>query len=45
MFNILDAREALSVTERVALVARVRKLACAAAAIYLDREAAQEAPA
>jgi glycyl-tRNA synthetase alpha chain len=39
LFNILDARGAISVTERVALIARVRKLACQVAAIYLDRQA------
>jgi len=39
LFNILDARGAISVTERVALIARVRKLACDAARIYLDRKA------
>lgn len=39
LFNILDARGAISVTERVALIARVRKLACDVAAIYLDRQA------
>jgi glycyl-tRNA synthetase alpha chain len=38
LFNILDARGAISVTERVALIARVRKLACEVAAIYLDRQ-------
>jgi len=38
LFNILDARGAISVTERVALIARVRKLACSVAAIYLDRQ-------
>ena len=37
LFNILDARGAISVTERVALMARVRKLACQVAAIYLQR--------
>jgi glycyl-tRNA synthetase alpha chain len=37
LFNILDARGAISVTERVALIARVRKLACEIASIYLDR--------
>jgi glycyl-tRNA synthetase alpha chain len=37
VFNILDARAAISVTERVALIARVRKLACEAAGAYLDR--------
>jgi glycyl-tRNA synthetase alpha chain len=39
LFNILDARGAISVTERAALIARVRKLACEVAAIYLDRQA------
>jgi glycyl-tRNA synthetase alpha chain len=38
LFNILDARGAISVTERVALIARVRRLACQVAAIYLDRQ-------
>ena len=45
LFNILDARGAISVTERVALIARVRKLACEVAAIYLDRQAAAEVTA
>ncbi len=40
LFNILDARGAISVTERVALIARVRDLACRVAAIYLERRAA-----
>lgn len=38
LFNILDARGAISVTERVALVGRIRKLACAVADVYLKRE-------
>lgn len=38
LFNILDARGAVSVTERVALISRVRKLACRAAAIDVDRK-------
>jgi glycyl-tRNA synthetase alpha chain len=38
LFNILDARRAISVTERVALIGRVRKLACDVAAIYIERE-------
>ena len=37
LFNILDARGAISVTERVALIGRVRRLACDVARIYLDR--------
>ncbi|MGA2987144.1 MAG: glycine--tRNA ligase subunit alpha [Terriglobia bacterium] len=45
LFNILDARGAISVTERVALIARVRKLACEVAAICLDRQPAAEVPA
>jgi len=39
LFNILDARGAISVTERVALIGRVRKLACEVAAIHLGRQA------
>ena len=42
LFNILDARGAISVTERVALIARVRRMACRIAAIYLDRLPAAE---
>jgi len=45
LFNILDARGAISVTERVALIARVRKLACEVARIYLDRQLSTEVPA
>jgi len=37
LFNILDARGAISVTERVALIARVRKMACQVAEIYVGR--------
>lgn len=40
LFNILDARGAVSVTERVALIGRVRKLACRTAAIDVDRKTA-----
>jgi glycyl-tRNA synthetase alpha chain len=36
-FNVLDARGAVSVTERVALMKRVRDLACGCAAAYLAR--------
>ncbi len=42
LFNILDARGAISVTERVGLIARVRKLACEVAALYLDQQAPAE---
>ncbi len=38
LFNILDARGAISVTERVALIGRVRKLACEVAAVHLGRQ-------
>jgi glycyl-tRNA synthetase alpha chain len=34
LFNILDARGAISVTERVALIGRIRKMACDVASIY-----------
>jgi glycyl-tRNA synthetase alpha chain len=37
LFNILDARGAISVTERVALIARIRKMACRVAQIYVKR--------
>jgi glycyl-tRNA synthetase alpha chain len=37
LFNILDARGAISVTERVALISRIRKMACQVAQIYVDR--------
>jgi glycyl-tRNA synthetase alpha chain len=48
-FNILDARGAISVTERVGVIARVRALAVGIAKAYLDQqsgqaEAAAEAP-
>ena len=40
MFNVLDARGAVSVTERTAYIARVRALARRCAESYLaDREA------
>lgn len=37
LFNILDARGAISVTERVALIARIRKMTCQVARIYVER--------
>jgi tetrameric-type glycyl-tRNA synthetase alpha subunit len=37
LFNILDARGAISVTERVALIARIRKMACQVAEVYVGR--------
>ncbi len=41
-FNVLDARGAISVSERVGLIRRVRNLACQIAAGYLD--ASQSGP-
>ena len=37
LFNLLDARGALSVTERAAVIGRVRTLACGVAAAYLEQ--------
>ncbi len=37
LFNLLDARGALSVTERVAVIGRVRAMACGVAAAYLEQ--------
>ncbi|HVQ34423.1 MAG TPA: glycine--tRNA ligase subunit alpha [Candidatus Bathyarchaeia archaeon] len=37
LFNVLDARGAISVTERAAFIQRIRKLACAVAAAHLER--------
>lgn len=37
LFNILDARGAISVTERVALIARIRKIATEVAQVYLEQ--------
>ena len=39
LFNILDARGAISVTERVALIARIRKIATGVAQVYLEQSA------
>jgi glycyl-tRNA synthetase alpha chain len=38
LFNILDARGAISVTERVGVIARVRALAVGIASAYLDQQ-------
>ena len=40
LFNLLDARGAISVTERVGLIARVRRKAVAAALAYLEQREA-----
>ena len=39
LFNILDARGAISVTERVGVIARVRALAVGIAKAYVDQQA------
>jgi glycyl-tRNA synthetase alpha chain len=44
-FNLLDARGALSVTERAAYIGRVRTLARGVAQLYLELEAGGDAPA
>jgi len=41
LFNLLDARGAISTTERAALMARVRVIACRTAAAYLEQTGAQ----
>jgi glycyl-tRNA synthetase alpha chain len=41
LFNLLDARGAISVTERVGVIARIRNLAVAVAKAYNDQQAAQ----
>jgi glycyl-tRNA synthetase alpha chain len=38
LFNVLDARGAISVTERAAMIARVRKLATMAAKEWIDQQ-------
>ena len=43
LFNILDARGAISVTERVGVIARVRALAVGIAKAYLQQQAAENA--
>jgi glycyl-tRNA synthetase alpha chain len=44
-FNVLDARGAISVTERAGMIARVRKLATHVARAWLDQRAAIQTPA
>jgi glycyl-tRNA synthetase alpha chain len=43
-FNLLDARGAVSVTERMAYVLRIRKLAQRCAKLYLESREAQGYP-
>ena len=45
LFNILDARGAISVTERVGVIARIRALAVGVAKAYVDQQNAEEAEA
>ena len=45
LFNILDARGAISVTERVGVIARVRALAVGIAKAWVDQQKAEDAPA
>jgi glycyl-tRNA synthetase alpha chain len=49
LFNVLDSRGVISVTERATLIGRVRQLACGTAAAYLDQhtvpQASQQVPA
>ncbi|HZD30985.1 MAG TPA: glycine--tRNA ligase subunit alpha [Candidatus Angelobacter sp.] len=42
LFNILDARGAISVTERVGVIARIRALAVGVAKAYVDQQQAQQ---
>lgn len=43
LFNVLDARRAISTTERAALIGRVRQIACRIAEYHLDQRAAANA--
>jgi glycyl-tRNA synthetase alpha chain len=43
LFNLLDSRGAISVTERVAVIARVRRLAVGTAQIWVDQSRLMEA--
>ena len=44
LFNILDARGAISVTERVGVIARVRALAVGVANAWVDQQKSEAAP-
>src|SRR5215471_196199 len=44
LFNILDARGAISVTERVAVIARVRALAVGIARAWVDQQTSESEP-
>jgi glycyl-tRNA synthetase alpha chain len=42
LFNLLDARGAISVTERVGIIARIRKLAVAVASAWVEQQAEEK---
>lgn len=44
LFNLLDSRGAISVTERVGVIARVRKIAVGVAQIWADQQSPAPAP-
>ena len=44
LFNLLDARGAISTTERAALIGRIRTLACETASLYLVQRAGGGSP-
>jgi glycyl-tRNA synthetase alpha chain len=44
LFNTLDARGAISVTERVGVIQRVRKLAVGVAQAWVDQQTPQQQP-
>jgi glycyl-tRNA synthetase alpha chain len=44
LFNVLDARGVISVTERAALIGRVRNLTCRVAQSYMDQQGANVEP-
>jgi glycyl-tRNA synthetase alpha chain len=43
LFNLLDSRGAISVTERVGVIGRVRKIAVGVAQLWMDQSSAKEA--
>ncbi len=45
LFNLLDARGVIAVTERAALIGRVRRISSRVAAIYVEQSAGPSAPA
>ena len=44
LFNVLDSRGVISVTERATLIGRVRQIACRIARAYLAQHALAAAP-